>query len=242
MDVLLLTVHPDPRSMLPSLSLLGHTVWSAPPQRSSALQNRKADVAIVDARTELAAARALCQLLRRADPSIRLLAVVDEGGLVAVHHGWGLDDILLPGAGPAEIDARLRLVARRTPKGGEGIIRFGELLIDTTTYTVQLRGRPIPLTFKEFELLKYLAQHAGRVFTRAQLLHEVWGYDFFGGTRTVDVHVRRLRAKLGTEYQSVIGTVRCVGYKALRPPRARSSAADDAIDVRRAATPHTAPA
>ena len=90
-------------------------------------------------------------------------------------------------------------------------------MIDEGTYTARLRGRPLDLTYKEFELLKYLAQHAGRVFTRAQLLQEVWGYDFFGGTRTVDVHVRRLRAKLGTEYESLIGTVRNVGYKAVRP-------------------------
>ena len=80
----------------------------------------------------------------------------------------------------------------------------------------RLRGRPLELTYKEFELLKYLAQHAGRVFTRAQLLQEVWGYDYFGGTRTVDVHVRRLRAKLGAEYEQLIGTVRNVGYKFVR--------------------------
>ena len=103
-----------------------------------------------------------------------------------------------------------------------GKITLGELVIDEGTYTARLRGRPLDLTYKEFELLKYLAQHAGRVFTRAQLLQEVWGYDFFGGTRTVDVHVRRLRAKLGTEYESLIGTVRNVGYKAVRPTRSKS--------------------
>ena len=93
-----------------------------------------------------------------------------------------------------------------------------------------MRGRPLDLTYKEFELLKYLAQHAGRVFTRAQLLQEVWGYDFFGGTRTVDVHVRRLRAKLGTEYESLIGTVRNVGYKAVRPSRnSKGGTAPDAM-------------
>src|SRR6202041_3458706 len=81
----------------------------------------------------------------------------------------------------------------------------------------RLRGRVLDLTFKEFELLKFLAQHPGRVFTRAQLLQEVWGYDYFGGTRTVDVHVRRLRAKLGPEHESMIGTVRNVGYKFVRP-------------------------
>ena len=96
-------------------------------------------------------------------------------------------------------------------------------MIDETTYTARLRGRPLDLTYKEFELLKYLAQHAGRVFTRAQLLQEVWGYDFFGGTRTVDVHVRRLRAKLGPEHEQLIGTVRNVGYKFVRPVRNMSS-------------------
>ena len=105
-----------------------------------------------------------------------------------------------------------------------GKVSLGELVIDEGTYTARLRGRPLDLTYKEFELLKYLAQHAGRVFTRAQLLQEVWGYDFFGGTRTVDVHVRRLRAKLGTEYESLIGTVRNVGYKAVRPARGRPPA------------------
>jgi len=92
-------------------------------------------------------------------------------------------------------------------------IRSGELSIDEATYTARLRARVLDLTFKEFELLKFLAQHPGRVFTRAHLLQEVWGYDYFGGTRTVDVHVRRLRAKLGAEHESLIGTVRNVGYR-----------------------------
>jgi DNA-binding response OmpR family regulator len=100
------------------------------------------------------------------------------------------------------------------------------LVIDETTYTTRLRGRPLELTYKEFELLKYLAQHAGRVLTHARLLREVWGYDFFGGTRTVDVHVRRLRAKPGPEHEQLIGTVRNVGYKYVRPaPSGRNLAA-----------------
>jgi DNA-binding winged helix-turn-helix (wHTH) protein len=91
--------------------------------------------------------------------------------------------------------------------------------------SVQLQERPIHLIYKEFELLKYPIRHAGRVFTRRQLLQEVWGYDYFGGTRTVDAHVRRLRAKLGREHEALIGTVRNVGYKAVRPARARSASA-----------------
>jgi DNA-binding response OmpR family regulator len=93
-----------------------------------------------------------------------------------------------------------------------------------------VRGRPLDLTYKEFELLKFLAQHPGRVFTRAQLLQEVWGYDYFGGTRTVDVHVRRLRAKLGVEHESLIGTVRNVGYRFVPPGRDRS-AVEDPVDA-----------
>ena len=124
------------------------------------------------------------------------------------------------------LDARLRLLtSRRATEGtsGDGSLTVGDLVIEEATYTARLKGRALELTYKEFELLKYLAQHAGRVFTRAQLLQEVWGYDFFGGTRTVDVHVRRLRAKLGPEYDAMIGTVRNVGYKFVRPSKSAQS-------------------
>jgi DNA-binding winged helix-turn-helix (wHTH) protein len=103
-------------------------------------------------------------------------------------------------------------------------IRNGDLSVDEATYSAKLKGRVLDLTFKEFELLKYLAQHPGRVFTRAQLLQEVWGYDYFGGTRTVDVHVRRLRAKLGPEHESLIGTVRNVGYRFVAPEKVERAA------------------
>ena len=86
------------------------------------------------------------------------------------------------------------------------------------TYQVTSAGRPLDLTYKEFELLKFLAQHPGRVYTRSALLREVWGYDFYGGTRTVDVHIRRLRAKLGPEHEHLIETVRGVGYRAAEAP------------------------
>jgi len=227
LDLLLLTVDPNPEAVLPSLALLPHTVRPAPSDVSSLLEAGSADVAIVDARTDLAAARGLCRLLGTTGAAVPVVAVVNEGGLVAINVEWGIDEILLPGTGPAEIDARLRLlVARRggtADQESAGKIALGELTIDEGTYTARLRGKPLDLTYKEFELLKYLAQHAGRVFTRAQLLQEVWGYDFFGGTRTVDVHVRRLRAKLGPDYESLIGTVRNVGYKAVRPSRGRNT-------------------
>jgi DNA-binding response OmpR family regulator len=147
--------------------------------------------------------------------------VLTEGGLAAVRADWGADDVLLDTAGPAEVAARLRLAAERLGAGGSGSggpagadeIRSGDLVVDESSYTARIAGRPLQLAYKEFELLKFLAQHPGRVFTRAQLLQEVWGYDYFGGTRTVDVHVRRLRAKLGPEHDRLIGTVRNVGYR-----------------------------
>jgi DNA-binding response OmpR family regulator len=182
---------------------------------------------LVDARSDLAGSRSLCRLLGSTGLDVPVIVVISEGGLVALSADWGSDEILLPTAGPAEVDARLRLlVARRAAEPGagrSGALVLGELVIDEATYTARLKGRPLDLTYKEFELLKYLAQHAGRVFTRAQLLQEVWGYDFFGGTRTVDVHVRRLRAKLGPEQEQLIGTVRNVGYKFVRPLRSMSS-------------------
>jgi DNA-binding response OmpR family regulator len=227
MELLLLTADPDPASVLPALSLLGHGMRSAAPEVAALLDAGPYDAVLVDSRLDLAGSRSLCRLLGSTGLDVPVVVVISEGGLVALSADWGCDEILLPTAGPAEVDARLRLlVARRAAESavsrGSSLV-LGELVIDETTYTARLRGRPLDLTYKEFELIKYLAQHAGRVFTRAQLLQEVWGYDFFGGTRTVDVHVRRLRAKLGPEHEQLIGTVRNVGYKFVRPARTMGS-------------------
>jgi DNA-binding response OmpR family regulator len=232
-ELLLLTHDPSPDSVLPSLALLPHGVRIAAPEVAALLDAGPHDVVLVDARTDLVAARGLCRLLAAMGIEAPVVAILNEGGLVAVSAEWVIDDILLPAAGPAEIDARLRLL--HTKSGAESntgsALVLGEMLIDEATYTARLRGRALTLTYKEFELLKYLAQHAGRVFTRAQLLQEVWGYDFFGGTRTVDVHVRRLRAKLGPEHEQLIGTVRNVGYKFLRPARNGLTSQDSARDT-----------
>ncbi|HVM28646.1 MAG TPA: response regulator transcription factor [Mycobacteriales bacterium] len=245
--LLLLTNALSPSSeVLPALALLGHGIRVAPAEASALLDPPPTDAVLVDARRDLVAARSLCRLLRTTGLTVPLLAVLTEGGLVALTSEWGVDDVLLDNAGPAEVDARLRLATGRAeqvgaPAAGEpGVVRAGELTIDEGTYTCRLRGRALDLTFKEFELLKHLAQHPGRVFTRAQLLQEVWGYDYYGGTRTVDVHVRRLRAKLGAEHEQLIGTVRHVGYKLVTPPLARL--ADGSQDAARAAAPSGVPA
>jgi DNA-binding response OmpR family regulator len=202
--------------VVPALGLLSHHVRILPAEASALVDAPQADVVIVDARRELAMAKSLCRVICTTGISIPLIVVVTEGGLAGITSDWGIDDVILDTAGPAEVEARLRLAVGRTVEAAVdegGPITAGALVIDEATYSVRLRGRLLDLTYKEFELLKYLAQHPGRVFTRSQLLQEVWGYDYFGGTRTVDVHVRRLRAKLGTDYEVLIGTVRNVGYR-----------------------------
>ncbi|MDH6141381.1 DNA-binding response OmpR family regulator [Kitasatospora sp. GP30] len=237
-SLLLLTNALQPSAeVLPALGLLLHQVRVAPAEGSALVDTPSADVILVDGRRDLPQIRSLCQLLRSTGVSAPLLLVVTEGGLAAVTAEWGVDDVLLDTAGPAEVEARLRLAIGRKAQAAVDDspmeIRNGDLSVDEATYSAKLKGRVLDLTFKEFELLKYLAQHPGRVFTRAQLLQEVWGYDYFGGTRTVDVHVRRLRAKLGVEHEQLIGTVRNVGYRFVVPNQGdkndRSAADSEAL-------------
>jgi DNA-binding response OmpR family regulator len=205
--------------VLPALGLLQHQVRILPAEASVLVDAPEADVLLIDARRDLPATKSLTKLLNSTGVGCPIIAITTEGGLTAVNADWGIDDVILDTAGPAEVDTRIRIALGKhaielvasNPHAGE--IRSGEVTIDETTYTARLRGEVLDLTFKEFELLKHLAQHPGRVFTRAQLLQEIWGYDYFGGTRTVDVHIRRLRSKLGPEFESIIGTVRNVGYR-----------------------------
>jgi DNA-binding response OmpR family regulator len=205
--------------VLPSLALLAHHVRTMAAEPTALLSTPDADALLVDGRRDLPSVRSFTRLLRQGGVTQPVILIATEGGLPAIQWDWGLDEVILDTCSPAELEARLRLsVARTAAPGspvGEGAeeIRSGDLHVDEGAFSATLRGRPLDLTFKEFELLKFLAQHPGRVFTRAVLLQEVWGYDYFGGTRTVDVHVRRLRAKLGVEYESLIGTVRNVGYR-----------------------------
>jgi DNA-binding response OmpR family regulator len=140
-----------------------------------------------------------------------MLMVVTESGLPAVSAEWQAADFILDGASLAEVDARIRMLLDSKPKP-QAVDNSSGLVIDLGTYTAKINGRALDLTFKEFELLRYLNDNPAQVFSREQLLSEVWGYDYFGGTRTVDVHIRRLRAKLG-EHEGLIGTVRNVGYR-----------------------------
>ena len=238
-DLLLLTPSSGgPAQVLPALGLLTHRIRVLPVEPSALLEAPEADVVLIDARRDLATARTTCRMLRATGLNVPVILILTEGGLTVLTAEWGVDDLVLANAGPAEVETRIRLVIERfatpTVDSAPEEISAGELTIDASGYSARLRGRHLDLTYKEFELLKYLVQHPGRVFTRAQLLQEVWGYDYYGGTRTVDVHVRRLRAKLGPEHEQLIGTVRNVGYRFDMPKDRRSTLdairADDVAD------------
>jgi DNA-binding response OmpR family regulator len=205
--------------VLPALGLLQHICKVMPLEASVLVDTPLMDVVFIDARKDFPTAKSLTRLLATTGVGAPIIAITTEGGLSAFTADWGFNDVILDTAGPAEVDARIRIavgahqaqIEASDPTSSE--IRQGDVVIDENTYTAKIKGTSLDLTFKEFELLKYLAQHPGRVFTRAQLLQEIWGYDYFGGTRTVDVHIRRLRSKLGPEFESIIGTVRNVGYR-----------------------------
>jgi DNA-binding response OmpR family regulator len=205
--------------LLPALGLLQHDVRILPAEASVLVDAPITDCIFIDARRDLPAVKSFTKLITATGVSTPLVIITTEGGLTAINADWGIADVILDTAGPAEVDARIRIAIGKdaieqlanNPSLKE--IRSGEVVIDEDSYTAKIKGRTLDLTFKEFELLKYLAQHPGRVFSRSQLLQEIWGYDYFGGTRTVDVHIRRLRSKLGPEFESVIDTVRNVGYR-----------------------------
>lgn len=212
--------------VLPALDLLSHHVEVRPCSATALLEAPRCDAVLVDARRDLAGVRSLCRVIRHTGVEVPLIVVLTEAGLAAVGADWGADDIVVTTAGPGEIEARLRLSRGRLAAAlapQDAIVGGGGLAIDEASYAARIDDRSLELTFKEFELVKFLAQHPGRVFTRQQLLDEVWGFDYFGGTRTVDVHVRRLRAKLGPDHEQLIGTVRNVGYRFVLPPRRRSA-------------------
>lgn len=180
----------------------------------AALPDLSPDLLVLDAVEDPERARELLQILLSAGAPVATVAILARGQLA--EPGWAelVDEFVFPEVSEPELSVRLAMLWQRRGDTGESVIRLGPVAINVETYQVTSGGRSLDLTFKEFELLRFLAEHPGRVFSRAKLLQEVWGYDFYGGTRTVDVHVRRLRAKLGPEREHLIETVRGVGYRA----------------------------
>ena len=213
-----MTFASDPATVLPSLALLSHRVRVLPMDAASLVKMPENTILFLDARDDLATAKTLCRLIHASGLSTPIVLILTEGGFTVVNSQWGIADVVVASASPAEVEGRLRLVSERgnSPvnavsgsgesgvQNEDGMIHSGDLVVDTNGYTASLHGHPIDL---------------------AQLLQEVWGYDYYGGTRTVDVHIRRLRAKLGGEYEHVIGTVRNVGYRFDPPEEEEGEAA-----------------
>jgi DNA-binding response OmpR family regulator len=211
-EILMLVPGPQgsPTRPLPALDLLGHAVRLGTDEQP----DRHTEAVLVDARRYPLEARRICRMLRTDGLQVPLIAVVTEARLPAITADWGLDDIVLTSAGPGELQSRLWMaVGRAAARGADRPIEAGRLRIDPRSFSATVSGRRVGLAFKEFELLRFLALHPGQVFTRERLLREVWGYDFLGGNRTVDMHVRRLRSKLGPGNEFMIATVHRVGYR-----------------------------
>lgn len=151
---------------------------------------------------------------------IPIVLLMDESEMKSADLPSGIQEVLYRPLRMPEALARVNLLFKRIHKvDRKNLIQRGKLTIDVAKYEVRVGEKKIDLTFTEFELLKFLCTNPGTVFTREVLLNKVWGYEYYGGTRTVDVHIRRLRAKLGPKYASLIDTVRNVGYKFLESLR-----------------------
>ncbi len=161
-------------------------------------------------------AMVMCRELRKRDSPLEpVLVLVDSGQLAGLEPRDDLfDDFCLLPLQAGELEARLKHLFWRTGRGTRPeLIEYGPLILNLETYQAAIDGRPLDLTYMEYELLRFLATHPGKVFTREMLLSRVWGYEYYGGARTVDVHIRRLRAKLSEEHAALIQTVRSVGYR-----------------------------
>jgi DNA-binding response OmpR family regulator len=211
----------SPDQALPALQGLGVDVKTEPlaPDSLGHLPDLGPSLVLADAEENPEHAFQLLTALALSGAKLPVLVVLARPDLERFAWHEVADDFVHSGASSGELRVRLAMLDRRSGGAGEATIRLGPVSMNTDTYQVMVSGRVLDLTYKEFELLRFLIQHPGRVFTRVDLLQEVWGYNFYGGTRTVDVHVRRLRAKLGPEHEGIIQTVRGVGYRATEPGR-----------------------
>ncbi len=217
-DPLLVFPDPPPALLVQTLDLGGYA-WKAVGNAAVASADEPADGwagAIICADEDPEIAFSLCRTLRKRDAVLEpLLLLVSGAQLEELDQREDLfDDFCLSPFHPRELEARLRHLMWRAGRGtAPELVEYGDLTLNVETYQAALSGRPLDLTYMEYELLKFFAMHPAKVFTREQLLSRVWGYEYYGGARTVDVHVRRLRSKLGEEHAGLIQTVRSVGYR-----------------------------
>jgi DNA-binding response OmpR family regulator len=217
-ESLLLFPDPAPPALAQALDMAGYP-WKAvatPPAAERLEPDDGWSGAIVCADGDPETAFALCRALRKRDVPLTpllLILTADQLSELELREDLFDDFCVVPWRGQ-ELDARLGHLFWRTGRGTRpDLVEYGPLVLNLETYQASLAGRPLDLTYMEYELLKFLATHPGKVFTRETLLSRVWGYEYYGGARTVDVHIRRLRAKLGEEQANLISTVRSVGYR-----------------------------
>jgi len=204
------------------LEYIGHTVQhcfleGVPPSPNDAEDriSGPVDLVIIDPDT---ATDRLAQILQNLSKHHQtrhksILVVTEETIALSLDFSQGINDFIVKPYSLREMEARLRLLLwNQGQTDGEHTIKVDDMVINQARYEVRVKGIQIELTLKEYELLKHLVTHQGRVFTRGDLLDRIWGYDYYGGMRTVDVHIRRVRSKLGTTGKAIT-TVRGVGYK-----------------------------
>jgi len=221
MDPVLCYPNPAPAEILLALTQIGteyHCVGSAADAEADEVRLTTASWsgAVISASVDLTDALAICRALRKRDvPVAPLLLVVEPGHLAELSLREDLfDDFCVMPLNVAEVATRFSMELERRGKGiATEMVTYGPLQINLATYQAAVGGRVLDLTYMEYELLRFLASHPLKVFTRETLLSRVWGYEYYGGARTVDVHIRRLRAKLGEEHAHLIQTVRSVGYR-----------------------------
>ena len=223
---LLVVPDPAPPELAQALDI-GGWAWKAAPDVDTARREEPTDgwvgaIVVAGGSTagtgpaaDLESALRFCRAIRNGDVNVgAVLLLINGGQLASLDPREELfDDFCLTPFHPLELEVRLKHVFRRGGSADDvDLIEYGPLAMNLETYQAVIEGRPLDLTYMEYELLKFLAAHPGKVFTRETLLNRVWGYDYYGGARTVDVHVRRLRAKLGEEHAGLIQTIRSVGY------------------------------
>jgi DNA-binding response OmpR family regulator len=214
-DRLVALVGADPPSSAEALEAdLRALQYEVVPFRLDRVEDRPpASLAVLATTGALVACVRASEELRRTAEALPILWVVEPPELGALdRHGGLFDDFLRSPYAAPELDARLRRLRRAAGEAAPDALRIGRLEMDPASYRAGVDGRPLKLTYMEYELLRFLASRPGRIHTREAILRGVWGYDYYGGMRTVDVHVRRLRAKLGQEHGRMIETVRGVGY------------------------------
>ena len=217
--VFLVTRHQDLARFGPALERSGLSAPTLTPDRlASVADTRHPDAVVLDLR-DLPASAFNILVSEFNERSVIVICVLEADAIERLAVDLPIDDFLVLPAEPGELARRVeRTLWRRHGIDSENFVSVGTLQLDLSNYRVTVSGEPIVMTFKEYELLRFLAMNAGRVFTREQLLNRVWGYDYFGGARTVDVHIRRIRAKIEIHGQEFIETVRNVGYRLVADP------------------------